>query len=113
MNLLKGVSVAVLRPGAPVVDEHGNEVPSEPSAETVENVMPQPGAPHDLGAARPHGVSAAMTFHFPKGYGKSLRGCTILYGGRAYRVVGDPQPFPEPLCPGAHDREVEAEAVDG
>lgn len=112
-GLIRGVEVAVSRPLAPSLDAHGNAAAAELVTEAVGNVIPQPGGTSDLDASRPRGASAAMTFHFPKGYGKSLKGCLIAYGGRSYRVIGDPRPYAAGLCPGGHDMPVEAEAVDG
>lgn len=111
--LLSGVEVAVERPGEPSTDAHGNQVPGAASTETIENVLTQPGSTADLDSSRPEGVSVDMTFHFPKGYTGSLKGCRIVYGGRAYRVIGDPQPYLDALTPGEWNRPVETEAVDG
>ena len=113
MQLIKGVPVEVLRPSAPAVDAHGNEVAGEPTVETVQNVVPQPGGTADLAASRPDGVTVAMTFHFPKTYAEPLRGCSVRYGGREYAVVGDPQPYLDGNCPGDWNRAVECGACDG
>lgn len=113
MNLISGVEVTLSIPGAPARDAHGNMVGGDPREVAVGNVVPQPGRCADLDATRPEGARVAMTFHFPKTYAGSLKGCTVAYGGREYRVIGDPQPFPPHLCPGDHDRAVETEAVDG
>lgn len=83
------------------------------SSEVVAGVLAQPGATADLDASRPEGATVAVTFHFPRGYGKSLKGCRVSCGGREYRVVGDPQPYAEGSCPGPFSLTVEAEAVDG
>lgn len=113
MRLISGVAVEVLRPGAATVDAHGNEVAGEPTAETVGGVLPQPGTTEDLEASRPEGVVIAMTFHFPKSYAASLKGCSVRYAGRAWRVVGDPQPYLGANCPGEWNRAVGCEACDG
>lgn len=113
MRLISGVPVEVLRPGGATVDAHGNEVAREPTVETVEDVLPQPGATEDLEASRPDGVTVAMTFHFPKAYTRSLKGCSVRYGGRTYAVVGDPQPYLDANCPGEWNRAVGCEACDG
>lgn len=106
-------TVTVLRPGDASVDAHGNEVPGEWIAEEVCGVLPQPGSTADLGAERPDGVTVAMTFHFPKGYAASLKGCRVSFGGRDYPVIGDPQPFPSANCPTPWAMAVECEACDG
>lgn len=113
MNLISGCEVEVLRPGAPSTDAHGNEVCGEPTSEVVANVLPQPGSTEDLEASRPEGVTIAMTFHFPKSYAKPLKGCSVRYAGREYSVIGDPQPYVEPNCPGDWNRPVECGACYG
>lgn len=84
---------------------------AERESRAVSGVLPQPGGSSDLEAARPDGVRVAMTFHWPKADRASLKGCRIEYGGREYRVIGDPQPYA--FAPGPFDRAVETEAVDG
>lgn len=113
MNLISGVAVEVLRRSAAKKDAHGNAIPGEWAVETVENVLPQPGATSDLEAARPNGVEVVMTFHFPKTYELALRGCRVKYLGIEYSVVGDPQPYVNANCPGDWNRAVECEVCDG
>ncbi len=113
MGILRGCEVEVLRRSAGALDAHGNAAPGEWAAETVQNVLPQPGGTSDLDAARPNGAAVAMTFHFPKSYAGSLKGCRIAYGGREYRVIGDPRPYLAADTPGEWDRAVECEACDG
>lgn len=112
MRLISGVEVAVTR-RVPAGADRYNAPIYEKEFETVSNVLPQPGATSDLDASRPEGVRVAMTFHFPKGYGKSLKGCAVSYAGREYRVIGDPQPYLGANAPGEWDMPVECEAVDG
>lgn len=113
MQLISGCAVEVLRRSTGAVDAHGNEVPGEWVSEPVANVLPQPGATSDLEASRPNGVTVSMTFHFPKTYTASLRGCMIMYGGREYTVIGDPQPYLDENCPGEWNRPVECGVCDG
>ena len=113
MQLISGCAVEVLRRSTGAVDVHGNEVPSEWVSEPVANVLPQPGAKSDLEASRPNGVTVSMTFHFPKTYSASLRGCLIRYEGREFSVIGDPQPYVEANCPGEWNRPVECGVCDG
>lgn len=113
MELFATVSVDVLTPGVPSIDSHGNAVPSTPTSETVSGVLPQPGGTADLDASRPDGVMVSMTFHWPRGDHRPLKGCTISYDGRDYRVIGDPQPYISENCPGPFDRPVETEVCDG
>lgn len=113
MNLISGVAIEVLRRTAASKDSHGNAVPGRWMAETVENVLPQPGATSDLEASRPDGVKVAMTFHFPKTYEQALRGCRVKYLEAEYAVIGDPQPYLNANCPGDWNRTVECEVCNG
>lgn len=113
MQLISGCAVEVLRRSTGAVDAHGNEVPGEWVSEPVADVLPQPGATSDLDASRPNGVTVSMTFHFPKTYSASLRGCLIRYGGREYQVIGDPQTYLDANCPGEWNRPVECGVCDG
>ena len=54
-----------------------------------------------------------MTFHFPRGYGRGLRGCRVEHGGAEYRVVGDPKPYMEGNTPGRWSLAAECEACHG
>lgn len=114
--MISGTEVAVLRPGAPTVDRFGNEVPGEPTRETVGDVLVVPGATEDMEASRPEGVTVAFTLHFPKGYEKSLEGCSVElpapWAG-AYRVVGDPRPYMDANTPTRWHMPVEVEAAHG
>lgn len=111
-SLFRTTSVTVTRPVLVGTDRLGSPV-TEPEAEEVGGVLPQPGSTSDLDASRPEGARANMTFHFPKGYGHPLKGCSVSYGGREYRVIGDPQPYNEPDTPGPFSLTVETERVDG
>lgn len=112
-SLFATVAVTVLRPTASGTGPLNSPVPGEPERETVDGVLPQPGATSDLDASRPEGTSTTVTFHWPRGYGRSLRGCTILWGGRSWDVVGDPVPYVGANCPGPFDMSVEAVEADG
>lgn len=113
MDLIKSCSVEVLRRSTSGTDAHGNALPTEWTAETVANVLPQRGSTQDLDADRPAGVSVAMTFHFPKSYTSDLKGCKIRYAEREFRVIGDPQPYLDVNTPGAWNRPAECEVCDG
>ncbi|HIZ17686.1 MAG TPA: hypothetical protein IAA22_01015 [Candidatus Olsenella stercoravium] len=81
--------------------------------EDVAGVLVTPGATSDLDASRPEGVRVAYTIHFPKGYGKTLKGCLVQHLGDTYRVIGDPQPYMGDGTPGPWDMAAEVERVDG
>lgn len=103
-------TVTVERPFAAGHDAHGCAV-TEYGSEQVRGVLAQPNGTSDLDAERPDGVKASFVFHFPKSYEASLKGCRVLYRGRRWRVVGDPQKLP--AAPGPFDRSAAAEACDG
>lgn len=112
LGLLDSVTVEIACPVAGPPDPFGQ--PTETwESETVKGVLATPGSTADLGADRPDGASVDMTFGFPRGYGKSLKGCRITHGGCTYRVIGDPQPSMETITPGPWNLTVETERVDG
>lgn len=113
-SLLPKTSVTVLRPNPTGgTDPFGAPVEGEPAEEAVSGVLLAPGATADLDASRPEGVRVAYTVHFPKGYGKSLRGCSVVIENHKYRVIGDPKPYMGDGVPGPWDMAAEVEAVDG
>lgn len=114
LGLLPSTSVTVLRPNPTgATDPFGAPVEGEPVEEAVDGVLVTPGATADLDPSRPDGVRVAYTVHFPKGYGKTLRGCSVVIEGKPYRVIGDPKPYMDGGTPGPWDMAVEVEAVDG
>lgn len=112
MGLFKGEAVEVLRPVEDELDDMG-----EPTilweSETVENVLCAPSTTEDLEATRPDGVKVSVTFHFPKTYKKSLRGCKVLYNQNEYRIIGNPIPYMEQNTPGQWNYPALAEVVYG
>lgn len=112
LGLMRSSTVTVTRREQVGTDAFNAPVYEEVDEE-VGGVLPQPGATADLAAERPDGVSVDMTFHFPRGYSKSLRGCRVTYGGKRYEVVGDPQPTMPELTPGPFGLTAEAVRVDG
>ena len=113
-GLLPSTSITVIRPsGTGSTDPFGAPIAGDSVRETVDGVLVMPGATADLDANRPEGVSVALTIHFPRGYGKPLKGCFIEYADESYRVIGDPQPYMESGVPGPWTMPVEVERVDG
>lgn len=113
-GLLPKTSITVLRSNPTgATDPFGAPVDGDPIEEIVDGALVTPGATADLEASRPDGVRVAYTVHFPKRYGKSLRGCSVVIGGKSYRVIGDPKPYMDDGAPGSWDMPVEVEAVDG
>lgn len=114
--MISGITVTVLRPGAPTLSRFGNEIPGEPTEETVPDVLIAPGSTSDLDASRPNGVEVAYTLHFPKDYAETLEGCSVAlpapYSG-TYRVIGNPSAYMNANTPGKWNRPVEVEAAHG
>lgn len=94
-------------------DEFGNERAEYGSVQTVRNVLVAPASSQDLGAERPDGDATIMTFHFPKTYIGSLKGCLIGWRGHYWEVIGDPQPYSKDSTPGVWNRPVQARLVKG
>lgn len=95
------------------LDEFGNEQAEYGREKTISNVLVAPSSSQDLGAERPDGEATVMTFHFPKTYIGSLRGCLIGWKGGWWEVIGDPQPYFEDSTPGVWNRPVQARLVKG
>lgn len=113
LGLLASVTVTVLRPVAGgETDAFGAPVETV-REERVPGVLPTPGATADLDPDRPDGTRVDMTFHFPWGYSQPLRGCSVEYGGKTFRVVGNPERPAQEITPGPFGMKVEAELVDG
>ena len=113
MRLLDTTSVTVLRPVDAGTDAYGNPVVSV-ERETVDGVLPEPGGTPSMAEPdREHGVTVDMVFHWPKGYGKPLKGCTIEHAGHAWRVIGDPQPYVGANTPGPFDMTVNTTRGEG
>lgn len=114
LGLIPSTTVTVLRPTTTgATDPFGAPVEGEPVEETVDGVLLTPGETSDLDASRPDGVRVAYTVHFPKGYGKPLRGCSVVIEGKSYRVIGDPKPYMDEGTPGPWNMTAEVGAVDG
>ena len=120
MPAIRGETVVVLRPAEGEPDAMGEPARTW-EREVVEGVLAAPGSSvssatggtADLAASRPDGAKVDMTFHFPRGYGRGLRGCRVEHGGAEYRVVGDPKPYMEGNTPGRWSLAAECEACHG
>ena len=113
-DFFRGVTVAVSRPVFDGVDASWSDAPTYGEPETVDNVIVAPTSTDDAQeSTRPWATDTVLTFHFPKAYTASLRGCRISYNGHDYEVIGDPQPYMDSLTPGEHDRPVQAREVLG
>lgn len=111
-GLIKGEAVTVRTPSI-TYDEHMEETTSWAET-TVENVLVMPGATSDVtDSTRLHGTRVVYSLGFPKGFTASLRGCRVVVRGKAYAVIGDPQPATAANLPDPWSRTAEVEAVDG
>jgi hypothetical protein len=95
------------------IDEFGNEQVLYRGSLTVGNVLVAPASSQDLGPERPDGDATIMTFHFPKTYIGSLKGCLIGWSGSWWKVIGDPKPYSKESTPGVWNRPVQARLVKG
>lgn len=114
--MIRGASVTVVSPNYDGYDRFGEPMPTTPTETTVDNVLVSPGATNDLEAARPDGVTVALTLHFPKSFTGDLRGCEVVLTGQhagTYRVIGEPMPYMDENTPTAWHMPVEVEACHG
>lgn len=111
--LLSGRTVTVRYPGEETQDRYGATIPGDWQDEDVDNVLYVPTGTEDLEASRPEGVEVVATFCFPKDYSRDLQGCRILYGGRDYKVIGQPNHYLPENVPSRWDMTVECEDYDG
>lgn len=111
--MIFGEGVALRNRGPGSLDEFGNERAEYRQAQTVRNVLVAPTSSQDLGAERPDGDATIMTFHFPKTYTGSLKGCLIGWRDSWWEVIGDPRPYSKDSTPGVWNRPVQARLVEG
>lgn len=112
LGLIEGEAVVVVRPRASY-DDIGEPTYGEPEREEVAGCLVVPGATADLDASRPNGARVAYTVHFPKGYARGLRGCSLVVRGEQLEVVGDPQRHGPANVPGPWNMAAEAGWSDG
>lgn len=110
-ELFQAEAVTVVTPGIEC-DDLGEPTFGEGTAQEAD-VLVCPGASSDLGASRPNGIEVAYTLHFPKSWGKPLRGCSVIVRGETYAVVGDPKPYTAANTPGEWNMPVEVTRTDG
>lgn len=114
--MIAGARVTVLAPNQTGVDRLNNPIYGTPTQTVVDNVLVVPGATQDLEAARPDGVTVALTLHFPKTFAGDLRGCEVVLTGEhagTYRVIGEPKPYMMQNTPTDWHMPVEVEACHG
>lgn len=120
---MMGTSVTVRYPVAYETDRFGNtEYVYGPvgstgaDVEVVDNVLVAPAATEDMEAARPEGVTASYTLHFPKTYNGALEGCMVTlpapWAGD-YMVVGAPSPYMDVNTPTSWHMQVTVESAHG
>lgn len=81
--------------------------------ERVDGVLVVPSTGDEADYLRPDGIRSDVTLHFPRGYGRDLRGALVSVRGWDFRVVGSPMPYTEANVPGRWTMPVEAVRVDG
>lgn len=109
-------TVTVHRPTVTGTDRLGNPVTTWADPETVSGVLVAPSVTSDMEAARPDGITVALTLHFPKGYTASLAGCEVTLPAPwsdRYRVIGEPTAYVAANTPGPWDRPVDVEVAHG
>jgi hypothetical protein len=111
--MIFGESVMLMARASGSLDEFGNERAEYRRGISVYNVLVAPASSQDLGAERPDGDVTIMTFHFPKTYTGSLRGCLIGWRSSWWEVIGDPRPYSTDSTPGVWNRPVQARLVEG
>lgn len=91
--MIRGEDVVVVRRTIDGRDAMGEPIFTE-STETVANVLSAPSTTDEMDETnRAFGIVCERTFHFPKSYTASLEGCSVRWGGREWRIVGDPQRY--------------------
>lgn len=106
---MTGRDVTVLRPAVAGRDSMG-----EPVVEWLPEVVHGclwSFSTAGTGPEHPHGAKLTVTVHFPRWYGKPLKGCRVEIGGDEFAVVGDPRPLMECNCPTPWSMAVEGERV--
>ena len=111
-GLVPRTSVTVVRPVQTGTDAFNAPIMGT-EEEQVEGVVAKPASTSDLEPERPEGARVDFSFAFPKGYAKSLKGCSIVYAGRTLRVIGDPSQHMADAVPDPWGMIVECEAVYG
>lgn len=113
--MISGVAVTVSTPAYSAgVDDMGDAIAGTPTQAQVENVLFDPTATSDLtDSLRASGERIDVAFHFPKTFTGSLRGCSIIYGGHSYEVVGDIRRYTESNVPGPWNGVVACKEVLG
>lgn len=111
LGLIAGEDVTVV---SFPVDRDGIGEPDygEPVRTEVPGCFVQPGSTSDMDASRPDGVAVAATVYM-RDPGFSLRGCLLEVRGRAYEVVGEPEPSTTANVPGGRNLQVEVTWADG
>lgn len=100
MLMISGETVKVSCLTKGVEDAFGNEVESYSDPESVENVLVGRGNQYDeYEGGRPDAMRTDITFCFPRGWSKDLRGARIKRKGKTYEVVGDPVEYTEANLP--------------
>lgn len=112
LDLIRGGRVTVIRPQY-TRNELNDITGTGTEREQVDGVLFAPVSTADITVERPDGATQRARLAFPKGYGKSLKGCSIEVAGVVWRVVGDPVAIGPANVPGPWDMEVDIERGEG
>lgn len=108
--MIQGMTVEVLARDDTGVDDFGMPVSGWRVTATVDDVLAAPTSTQDLPSdVWMNGDKTTITFHFPKTFTGSLRGCRIravTSRDSLWEVIGDPQPYMAGLTPGPWNRPV-------
>lgn len=110
--MIRGETVCVRRVAGTTTGRLGPE-PAYREPERVDGVLVVPETVGETGYLRPDGETCDYTLHFPRGYGKDLRGALVTVRGREFRVVGSPAPYTEGNVPGRWTMPVQVVRADG
>lgn len=113
---IRGVTVTVRRPCERGRDRFGNDLPVGWKSEKVHDVLVSPSETEQDEPGREFGHVTRIRLHFPKAYGKPLRGCEVdlpaPWCGR-WRVIGSPSPYIGVDTPTRWHMPVDVERADG
>ncbi len=113
---IKGVTVLVKSPVRGALDRFGNPSTETIETEQVDNVLVSPSGTMDFEPRREDGERDTLQLHFPRGYPRDLKGCTVVLPepwSDEYRVVGEPKPYIDVDTPTPWNLPVTVEASHG
>lgn len=105
LNKSKGITVEVRTPQTGELDEMGEPITDSYTSVFVSGVLWSPGTTTDSTSGKKiNTVDIQPAFYFPKTFTDDLRGTSIVYNEKLYRVIGSPQAYMNNLTPGDWNR---------